>query len=193
MSDPASRREGEEEEEEEGQGLPVEEPDVESISLRELSSSSKLGSGGDSAAAATAATLASTSTAATTSASTSTAATPASTTSGAPRPSVLSVGLGDDDVTKNADESADVVNSGGGVGVGGSVGGGGGSGVGGSSERKLSPFEEWDISENAGELRKKSVAIQDAKEAAIFRLQEELHKSKETLKLRDVEVEKLSR
>merc|ERR1719204_2697181 len=42
-------------------------------------------------------------------------------------------------------------------------------------------------------MRKKSEAIQDAKEAAILRLQEELQKSKETLKLRDVEVEKLSK
>lgn len=42
-------------------------------------------------------------------------------------------------------------------------------------------------------MRKKSVAIQDANETAIQRLQEELQKSKETLRLRDVEVEKLSK
>jgi len=64
------------------------------------------------------------------------------------------------------------------------------------SGKKLSPFpEEWgeESAELLDGMRKKSVAIQDAKEAAIQRLQEELQKSKETLKLRDVEVEKLSK
>lgn len=97
---------------------------------------------------------------------------PSSSTPAPPRPSHLE-GLSHDDAGWEDKESAS-----------------GGSG------KKLSPFpEEWgsESMELMDGMRKKSEAIQDAKEAAILRLQEELQKSKETLKLRDVEVEKLSK